>query len=127
MADSPRKVVFVVDDDASIRGLVVKALTVKGYECVEAEDGLKASEILGKMTRLPDLLICDVMMPTIDGFSLARLVKSHKELKGLPIIFLTAKTQPKDLALGMSLGARHYIQKPFSLQELLDKVEKSIR
>jgi DNA-binding response OmpR family regulator len=127
MAEAPRKVVFVVDDDPAIRGLVVKALTAKGYACVEAEDGLKASEILGKMTRLPDLMICDVMMPTIDGFSLARLVKSHKELKGLPIIFLTAKTQPKDLALGMSLGARHYIQKPFSLQELLDKVEKSIR
>lgn len=127
MSQTPRKVVFVVDDDASIRTLVVKALKAKGYDVVEAEDGLKASETLGRMEHLPDLMICDVMMPTIDGFSLARLVKSHKELKSLPIIFLTAKTQPKDLALGMSLGARHYVQKPFQLQDLLDKVEKSIR
>jgi CheY-like chemotaxis protein len=125
--DAPRKVVFVVDDDASVRMLVVKALQVKGYDVIEAEDGLKASEVLGNLKRLPDLMICDVMMPTIDGFSLARMVKGRPELKGIPIIFLTAKTQPKDLLQGMSLGARHYIQKPFQLQDLLDKVAKTVR
>ena|ERR1017187_2369684 len=125
--DPPRKVVFVVDDDASVRMLVVKALQVKGYDVIEAEDGLKASEVLGNLKRLPDLMICDVMMPTIDGFSLARMVKGRPELKGIPIIFLTAKTQPKDLLQGMSLGARHYIQKPFQLQDLLDKVAKTVR
>jgi DNA-binding response OmpR family regulator len=127
MAQERRKLVFVVDDDASIRTLVVKALKAKGYDVIEAEDGLKASEMLGSLTRMPDLLILDVMMPTIDGFSLARMVKSHKELQGAPIIFLTAKTQPKDFAQGLSLGARHYIQKPFQLQDLLDKVAKTIR
>ncbi len=127
MPPPARKLVFVVDDDSSIRTLVVKALTAKGYDVVEAEDGLKASEVLGRMKKLPDLMICDVMMPTIDGFSLARLVKSHDELKGIPIIFLTAKTQPRDQATGISVGARHYIQKPFNLHELLEKVEKSVR
>jgi len=126
-AQNARKVVFVVDDDPSIRTLVAKALGAKGYDVIEAEDGLKASEALGRMKKLPDLMICDVMMPTIDGFTLARLVKSHDELKKMPIIFLTAKTQPRDQATGISLGARHYIQKPFSLQELLEKVEKTIR
>ena len=126
-SQTARKVVFVVDDDASIRTLVVKALGAKGYDVVEAEDGLKASEALGRMKKLPALMICDVMMPTIDGFTLARLVKSHDELKGMPIIFLTAKTQPRDQATGISLGARHYIQKPFSIHELLEKVEKTIR
>jgi CheY-like chemotaxis protein len=125
--EPPRKLVYVVDDDASVRMLVVKALQVKGYEVIEAEDGMKASEVLGNLPRLPDLMICDVMMPTIDGFSLARMVKSRPELKAIPIIFLTAKTQPKDLLQGMSLGARHYIQKPFQLQDLLDKVAKSVR
>jgi DNA-binding response OmpR family regulator len=127
MSQTARKVVFVVDDDPSIRTLVVKALTFKGYDVVEAEDGLKASEALGRMKKLPDLMICDVMMPTIDGFSLARMVKSHDELKGMPIIFLTAKTQPRDQATGISLGARHYMQKPFNIHELLEKVEKTIR
>jgi DNA-binding response OmpR family regulator len=125
--DPQRKLVFVVDDDAAIRTLVTKALQAKGYDVIQAEDGLKASEVLGTMPRMPDLMICDVMMPTIDGFTLARLVKSRSELKAIPIIFLTAKTLPKDLAAGMSLGARHYVQKPFSLHDLLDKVERSIR
>ena len=127
MSQTARKLVFVVDDDASVRTLVVKALLTKGYEVVEAEDGLKASEALGRMKKLPDLMICDVMMPTIDGFTLARLVQSHNELKSMPIIFLTAKTQPRDLATGISLGARHYMQKPFNIHELLEKVEKTIR
>jgi CRP/FNR family cyclic AMP-dependent transcriptional regulator len=127
MAQPLRKVVFVVDDDEAVRTLVCKALKVKGYDVIEATDGLKAADMLGNLPRVPDLMICDVMMPTIDGFSLARMVKSHTELRSMPIIFLTAKTQPKDLTLGMSLGARHYIQKPFSLQDLLDRVEKTVR
>ncbi len=92
----------------------------------EAADGLQASELLGRMTA-PDLLICDVMMPTIDGFSLAKLVRSRPELKAIPIIFLTAKTSPLDVVQGIKLGARHYIQKPFSIKDLLDKVEKTLR
>ena len=129
MADKPerRKLVLVVDDDASVRTMVSKALQAKGYDVQEAADGLIASELLGRMAQPPDLLICDVMMPTIDGFSLARLVKGHKELRSIPIIFLTARTQPADLKLGISLGARHYVQKPFSVVDLLDKVAKSIR
>ena len=127
MAQEPqRKVVLVVDDDESVRSLVVKALRVKGYEVVEAEDGLKACELLGNLKRIPDLMICDVMMPTFDGFSLVRMIKGRAELKGMPIIFLTAKTQPKDLLQGMSLGARHYVLKPFNLQDLLDKVAKTV-
>jgi len=122
-----RKLVLVVDDDAAIRTLVVKALQAKGYQVAEASDGLQASELLGQLNPLPDLMICDVMMPTIDGFSLARLVKGHAELKGIPIIFMTAKSQPRDAATGMSLGARHYIQKPFRIADLLERVEKTIR
>jgi len=124
---SRRKLVLVVDDDASVRTLVSKALQTKGYEVQEAADGMIASEMLGRMKQMPDLMICDVMMPTIDGFSLARMIKGHKELRSIPIIFLTAKTQAADLMTGISLGARHYVQKPFSVVDLLEKVAKSIR
>src|SRR3974390_1613274 len=127
MAETPpRKVVLVVDDDTAVRTLLVKALQAKGYEVIEAQDGLKASEMLGNLPHVPDLMICDVMMPTIDGFSLARMAKAHAELRNMPIIFLTAKPQPKDLAAGMPLGARHYVQKPFALTDLLDKVAKTV-
>jgi DNA-binding response OmpR family regulator len=122
-----KKLVLVVDDDASVRTLVSKALQAKGYDVKECPDGMAASEALGTFTRAPDLMICDVMMPTIDGFTLARLVKQHAELRTMPIIFLTAKTQPADVVRGVQLGARHFIQKPFSIKDLLDKVEKTIR
>jgi CheY-like chemotaxis protein len=124
MPQPPKKLVLVADDDQAIRDMVGKALTAKGYDVLLAKDGLEASELLA---RRPELLICDVMMPNFDGFTLARLVKTHPELRAMPIIFLTAKTQPKDLATGISLGARHYVTKPFSIKDLLDKVEKSIR
>jgi DNA-binding response OmpR family regulator len=123
----PRKLVLVVDDDAAVRTLVARALQSKGYDTVEAPDGISAAELLGKTERLPDLLICDVMMPTIDGFSLARLIKTHARLRTLPIIFLTAKTAAPDVVQGINLGARHYVQKPFSVKDLLDKVEKTVR
>ena len=121
-----KRLVLVVDDDASVRTLVGKALTATGYEVIEAADGLSASEVLGRADRPPDLIICDVMMPNFDGFSFARLVKSRTELRGIPFIFLTAKGQPGDVARGIGLGARHYVQKPFSVKDLLDKVHKTI-
>ncbi len=125
--ETPRKkVVLVVDDDPTVRAMVVKALQVRGYETLDAGDGLAASELLGQMQRPPDLLICDVMMPRFDGFSLARLVKQRPELHSMPIIFLTARTRPADVVTGISLGARHYVQKPFSIKDLLDKVDKTI-
>lgn len=117
---------MIVDDDPAIRLLVSKALQASGYDTIEASDGLAASELLGRKSAPPDLLICDVMMPTIDGFSLARLVKGHAELRNMPIIFLTAKTQAGDIMTGIRLGARHYIQKPFKIVDLLDKVAKTL-
>jgi DNA-binding response OmpR family regulator len=127
LAQTPRKLVLVVDDDQSVRELVVRALQGRGYDTLEAKDGIAAAELFGTMTRSPDLLICDVMMPTIDGFSLARLVKTSSSLRSVPIIFLTAKADAEDVVRGITLGARHYVQKPFSVKDLLDKVDKTIR
>jgi len=122
-----KKLVFVVEDDDAVRSLVAAALLAKGYEVVQAADGMAASELLGKMGRAPDLLICDVMMPTIDGYSLVRLIRGKKELRSIPVIFLTAKTDIGDVVRGINLGARHYVKKPFSVKDLLDKVDKTIR
>jgi DNA-binding response OmpR family regulator len=127
VVEAQSKLVLVVDDDPSVCDLVVKTLRAKGYEVEQASDGLAASKRLGEPGRRPDLLICDVMMPTIDGFSLARLVKAREELRDMPIIFLTARTHINDLLEGINLGARHYVQKPFKINDLIDKVEKSLR
>jgi|SRR5580704_7249272 DNA-binding response OmpR family regulator len=126
MAES-RKLVLVVDDDPEIRALVVKALSSKGYETAQAADGLIASEVLGSLKRVPDLLICDIMMPSVDGLALAKLLRAKPEFSGLPIIFLTAKNSFSDVVQGIQAGARHYVQKPFSVKDLLEKVEKTLR
>jgi DNA-binding response OmpR family regulator len=121
----PQKTILVVDDDTALRELVTKTLSVR-YKVVAAADGLAAADILGKPP-IPDLMVCDVMMPKIDGFSLAKLIRAKPELARLPIIFLTAKTAPAAVMEGIRLGAKHYIQKPFAIKELLAKVDKLLQ
>jgi DNA-binding response OmpR family regulator len=125
-AAAPRKLVVVVDDDRTVRTMVRQALETKGYDVAEAADGLQASELFAKLTTPPALLICDVMMPSMDGLDLAKLLRAKKELSTMPIIFLTAKTGPLDVVKGIQAGARHYVTKPFSVKELLVKVEKCV-
>jgi DNA-binding response OmpR family regulator len=117
-----KKLVMVVEDDPALRALIVRALS-PSYDVVQAEDGLAASELLGA-ARQPDLVLCDVMMPRVDGFTFAKMMRGHKELARIPLIFVTAKTGPANVVQGLGLGAKHYIQKPFSVKELLEKVKK---
>jgi len=123
---SAAKVILVVDDDASVRSLITKALRTKGYEVEQAVDGLDASKQLRNAPRPPDLIICDVMMPMIDGFSFARIVRSDAQLRTVPILFLSAKSDPSSIVQGISLGAIQYMQKPFRIAELLEKVERTL-
>jgi DNA-binding response OmpR family regulator len=122
-----RKLVLVVDDDSAVRTLIATALAAKGYESRQAANGLAASELLGTMPRAPDLIICDVMMPVVDGFSFIKVLKTSADLHSVPVIFLTAKTAPNDVVHGIQLGARHYVQKPFSIKDLLDKVDRALK
>ena len=72
----------------------------------------------------PDLLLCDVMLPGVDGLTVARKAKAHPKTRSVPIVFLTARSTPKDVIQGIQVGARQYITKPFKLNDLLDKVKK---
>ena len=117
-----RKSVLVVEDDPSVRQMLVRALGTR-YTVHEAADGLLASELLGRIPP-PDLIVCDVMMPKVDGYSLVRLIRSSPALRGIQIVFLTAKAAPQNVITGIQLGAKHYLQKPFSVADLLDKVSK---
>jgi DNA-binding response OmpR family regulator len=121
-ATAPKKSVLVVDDDDAIRQLLVKALSPK-YTVHEASGAIAASELLSKIAP-PDLLICDVMMPGFDGFSFVKSLKSAVSLRSMQVIFLTAKSGPQSVITGIQLGAKHYIQKPFSVKDLVDKITK---
>jgi CheY-like chemotaxis protein len=119
---APKKRILVVEDDESVRELVARALSTK-YEVVTAPDGLAASELIATI-EVPDLLICDVMMPKVDGFRFVKLIKSDPKYQKLDVIFLTAKGGAPALVQGIQLGARHFISKPFNVKDLLDKVAK---
>jgi DNA-binding response OmpR family regulator len=116
---------MVVEDDQSIREMIARALSRK-YQIIEAKDGMHASELLAQMPP-PSLIICDVMMPRVDGFTLVRLLKNDADLKSVPILFLTARGTPGDVTQGITLGARHYMTKPFKLPELIERVEKLVK
>jgi DNA-binding response OmpR family regulator len=120
--DPNPKVILVVEDDEAVRTMLQRALGTT-YRVHTATNGLEAAEMLGVLGRF-DLLVCDVMMPQVDGLSLVRLMRSKEELKNIPVLFLSAKSSPQAVVEGLSLGVKHYMTKPFKVKELMDRVAK---
>jgi len=116
-----KKRILIADDDPAISRLLERVL-VRDYEVVAATDGPGALA-LAQQSR-PALMILDVMMPGMDGFQLATRLRSLPELKNAPIIFLAARDGPLDTIKGIQSGARHYLTKPFKIDDLLTKVKK---
>lgn len=114
--------ILIVDDEKPMRQMIRKFLEKENYYVLEASDGTDALLMLEKHT--PHLLIVDVMMPFMDGFSLAKEVK---EKSNIPLIFLSAKGEEWDRVHGLRLGGDDYIVKPFSPTELLARVESVLR
>lgn len=115
--------VLVVEDDAPIRRGVVDSLRFAGYETLEAADGAQGLEIA--LRSVPDLVLLDVLMPAVDGFTvLEELRRTHPRL---PVIMLTARGSEEDRVRGLRRGADDYVVKPFSTTELLARVEAVLR
>jgi DNA-binding response OmpR family regulator len=114
--------VMVVEDDPAIREMLIRSLSAS-YRVYDASDGQEALEALQRWDA-PDLLVLDVMMPRMDGLALARALKGENKTKSIPIIFLTGLDSAKDVVQGINAGARHYLTKPFKIQDLLSKVSK---
>jgi len=111
------KKVLIVDDEEVIRKLLRIHLVKWGYEVREAVDGTQAIEQIGKDDF--DLLICDILMPNMDGWQVLKEVKSNPKTKDMPVIVLTAKNQDNDMFKGYDLGASYYMTKPFTKDQLL--------
>jgi CheY-like chemotaxis protein len=113
-------VVVVIDDDAAIRAMLVKALGLT-YTVYEASDGQEALALLGAIPA-PDAIVCDVMMPRLDGLGLIKIMRKDQSLRRIPILLLTAKDRPLDVVSGINVGARHYVTKPFKIADVVAKV-----
>ena len=114
--------VLVVEDDADIQRLVAAVLS-KEYEVRAASDGLAGLMEIEQGFK-PDLVIADIMMPRLDGISFVKALKGHRSTSGIPVMFLTAKSSPRDVIEGINLGARYYLTKPFKVDDLMQKVHR---
>lgn len=116
---------LLIDDDPNLILLVKDYLEFRGYEVVTAENGREALEVLEH--DLPDMIICDVMMPEMDGYSLVRHVREDPRTDWIPVLFLSAKGQSQDRVKGLNTGADVYMVKPFEPEELVAQVESSLK
>lgn len=116
--------ILVVDDESRIRKLLRDFFTAKGYQILEAEDGEKAIEVFEENRNKIKLILLDVMMPKLDGWSVLRKIRQESNL---PVIMLTARGEEQDELFGFELGVDEYISKPFSPKILVARVEAMLK
>jgi CRP-like cAMP-binding protein len=113
--------VLVIEDNDDIRESTAEILELAGYDVVQAVNGKEG--VSKAFSLLPDLILCDIMMPEMDGYSVLHLLGKNPETSVIPFIFLTAKTERQDMRKGMEMGADDYLTKPFDDVELFNAIE----
>lgn len=119
------KTVLLIEDNPEIRENMGEILTLASYRVLLAADGMAGVALA--LAETPDLIVCDIMMPELDGYGVIHLLHKNPETETIPFIFLTAKAERAEMRKGMELGADDYITKPFSSTELLNAVEGRLK
>ena len=117
--------ILVTDDDISINELIKVNLEMAGYKVLQAYDGVKGFAITKQ--EMPSLVILDVMMPEVDGFTMAKRIRQNEDTKDIPILMLTAMSELKDKVNGFNIGVDDYLVKPFEIEELLVRVRALLK
>lgn len=117
--------ILVIDDMQDVRENIGELLELSGYHVVQASDGYEG--IRKAKQHNPDLILCDIMMPGIDGYGVAEILGRQEETNHIPLIYLTAKAEPSDFKKGLQKGAIDYITKPFESDELIESISLRIR
>ena len=113
---------LVIEDEAPLRANLVRLLSAEGYRVAAAADGDEGIRRVRESR--PDLVICDILMPRLDGFGVLAALRSQPETATIPFIFLTASADKEDLARGLQSGANEYVTKPFKIADLLAAVRR---
>lgn len=119
------KTILIIEDNADILSNIAEILELAGYKVLTALNGKLGVE--AALEDNPDLVICDIMMPILDGYGVLHMLQNNKQLQHAPFIFLSAKNEMTDLRKGMDLGADDYVTKPFDATELLNVVETRLK
>jgi two-component system alkaline phosphatase synthesis response regulator PhoP len=117
--------ILLIEDEEDIASLIVLQAELSGYKIHVETDGLNG--YLAVEREKPDLIILDIMLPGLNGLDVCRKIKSHADLKEIPIVMISAKSEEIDVVLGLELGADDYVAKPFSLKVLFSRVKAVLR
>lgn len=118
------KKILIIEDNQAILENTAEILELSKYEVYTASNGLQGID--QAVAKKPDLILCDIMMPILDGYGVLHLVQKNHDLKETPFIFLTARAERRDMQKGIDLGADDYISKPFDAIDLLNAIEKKL-
>ncbi|MGE5314051.1 MAG: LytR/AlgR family response regulator transcription factor [Acidobacteriota bacterium] len=119
------KTIMIMEDDPAVRENMQFLLEESGYDVVTAADGREGISLVGR--RLPDMIVCDIMMPQMDGYQVLEHVRSSPETARIPFVFLTAKSELMDMRRGMQLGADDFILKPYKAEEVLLAIQTQLK
>ncbi len=119
------KRILLIEDNLEVRENTSEILALANYDVMSAQNGKVGAEMA--IRELPDLIICDIMMPELDGYGVLHILSKKPETARIPFIFLTAKTEKADIRKGMSLGADDYLTKPYDDTDLLNAIEARFR
>jgi CheY-like chemotaxis protein len=118
------KTVLFIEDNNDIRENTCELLELEGYNVIFAENG-KIGLALAKANH-PDIIVCDIQMPEIDGYEVLNILKNDPSTSQIPFIFLSASVEKKNISIGLNMGAKAYIQKPFDPEELFNIVAQTL-
>ncbi len=117
--------ILIIEDQQSVRENIAELLELAGHRVLQAENGIEGIRMA--KTHLPDLVLCDIMMPELDGYGVAEVLGRQAETSNIPLIFLTAKADAADFRKGLAKGAVDYLSKPFESHELLETIEMRLK
>lgn len=112
--------ILIIEDEENVRENIQEILDAEGFETITAENGRMGIDLANQ--QLPDLILCDIRMPELDGYGTLQALRSESTTAEIPLIFLTANATEADLNYGLKLGANAYVIKPFTLLELLNAI-----
>jgi len=119
---SSAKKILLIEDEPEFRMALRIRLEANGYEVIEAEDGVTGLDMARNQS--PHLIVLDIMLPKMDGYKVARLLKFDEKYRNIPIVMLTARSQQNDRETGLTVGSDAYVTKPYKPQEMLDIIAK---
>jgi len=118
--------ILTIDDSISVREIIINAIDVLGYDCVEAENGEAGLERLRENPGRIDLILLDWNMPVMDGLTFLQIIKADKELKKIPVTMVTSENEKDKIITAIANGAKNYIIKPFTQDEIMKKILETL-